>query len=139
MSHTQTNGAYRPVFCHRDSCPATLNCKFCSECGADIGAYRRSTENAQAILPVDFSSSAADASTARLPVTSSVPTATPSTQSIRPASMNSNDGVTGPIVPSVSPPSPTAQTARRTFPVVAGFFGGGLVLGAVAGAVLNFV
>jgi hypothetical protein len=138
MSHTQTNGAFRPVFCHRDSCPATLDCKFCSECGADIAAYRRSTEDAQAILPVDFSASAADARTAVLPVASPVPTATASTRSIRPSRMNSDDEFTG-CAPSASPPNAAALTPRRSFPIIAGFFGGGLVLGAVAGAVVNFV
>ncbi len=138
MNHTQTNGAFRPVFCHRDSCPATFDCKFCSECGADIAAYRRSTEDARAILPIDFSSPTADARTAVLPVTSPVPTATASTRSIRPAGMNSNDEFTGPP-PSASLQNAAAVKPRRNLPVIAGLFGGGLVLGSVAGAVLNFI
>lgn len=137
MSDTQTNGAFRPVFCHRDSCPSTLDCKFCSECGADIAAYRRSTEGAPATVPIAFGRSPDDVLTAPLAVSPSVARKR-FAHSAPPARVNPREDSTVSARPSPVP-SATPGDSRRSVGILAGLFGMGLALGAAAGAVLNFV
>ena len=60
------------------------------------------------------------------------------TRSIRAAGMKSDDEFTR-FAASASLPSAVAVRPRRDFHVIAGLFGGGLVLGSAAGAVLNFI